>query len=458
MNRKAIQHLYWRAGFGLTPYQLNTLSNKDKKSIVDELFIESNSISPLQINTSELDYFTPETFLRNKNKRRDFVLKNVEKLKEFNYAWIHRLMQPKELLRERMTLFWANHFACHDKNIYHIQKFNNTLREHALGDFRDFVKAVSKEAAMIKYLNSKQNKKLKPNENFARELMELFTLGVGNYSEEDIKESARAFTGYSHDFYGNFIIRKRQHDYGFKSFFGKMGRYDGDDIIDIILDEKQCAKFICEKIYKYFVNDHLNENHIQEMANVFYKNYNIEALMRFVFNSDWFYNEDHIGTKIKSPIDFLVGINNVVPIQFEDEKDVLKIQKLLGQILLHPPNVAGWKGGKNWIDSNTILLRLKLPSVLLNNAYISTKKEGDFNDRFKREFIKKSKDNLPFKLIANWTVFNTHYNNYSFTEMTENLLSAPINNGTKRFLNDLIQDSKKEYCVQLMSLPEYQMC
>lgn len=128
------------------------------------------------------------------------------------------MLNPKELLRERMTLFWANHFVCKDSNIKYVQRYNNTLRTHALGNFRDFVKAVSKEAAMLNYLNGKQNRKQKPNENFARELMELFTLGEGQYSETDIKESARAFTGYNHDFEGNFKFRPFQHDNGIKSF------------------------------------------------------------------------------------------------------------------------------------------------------------------------------------------------------------------------------------------------
>ena len=458
MTLKHQQHLYWRAGFGISPNQLNILSKKDKEEIVSDLFSASKSVTPLKVNISELKNISPKAILKNEALRKKAVDKSIEKLKELNIAWIERLANPKELLREKMTLFWANHFACEDKNIFHVQQYNNTLREHALGDFRTFVKAVSKEAAMIKYLNNKQNKKQSPNENFARELMELFTLGNGHYSEQDIKESARAFTGYNHNFGGDFQFRKLQHDYESKTFFGKAGRFDGDDIIDIILEQKQCAQFICEKLYRYFVNDSINKNHINQMVSVFYPNYSIETLMRFIFTSDWFYNEENIGVKIKSPIEFLMGMNNVVPMEFKNSKDLFVLQKLLGQLLLKPPNVAGWKGGKKWIDSNTILLRLKLPSVLLNNAHISLKEKGDFNDAFMALIKRHAKGNTPFKIESNWEFFNNEFQNISVDELQDHLLMCQLNKGTASFLEDLSKSSKQDYCIQLMSLPEYQMC
>jgi len=214
--------------------------------------------------------------------------------------------------------------------------FNNILRENALGNFGDFVKEVSKSASMIKYLNAKQNKKQRPNENFARELMELFTLGVGNYSENDIKESAKAFTGWNHKLNGDFILKTKQHDFGEKEFFGETGKFDGEDIINIILQQKQCSTFICEKIYSYFVSTDINAAHINEMVDVFYPNYDISKLMHHLFMSKWFYNDEFIGTKIKSPIELIVGINNTVPIKFKKDKQLVYLQKILGQQLLNP--------------------------------------------------------------------------------------------------------------------------
>lgn len=458
MKLKDINHLYWRAAFGASPYFLQKCTTRTKSQVVDGLFQKALDNRPLFVDTSDLDHYTVNDLLDNSQRRRQFFQKSRELIMELNITWINRLIESPGALRERMTLFWANHFVCKDNNIYHVLNYHNTLRTHALGNFGDFVKAISKEAAMLKYLNNKQNRKQKPNENFARELMELFTLGEGNYTEQDIKESARAFTGYSHNFEGKFVLRRFHHDYGYKSFLGSRGRYSGDDIIDIILQEKQCAKFLCSKIYKYFVNPKLNRAHVNQMAEVFYKDYDIEKLMRFVFSSEWFYKPENKGSKIKSPIDLLVGLAQTVPIKFEESKDLLKIQRVLGQTLLNPPNVAGWKGDKAWIDANTIMIRLKLPSLLLNNAIISLNEYGDFNDRFRARFYKRVKNKLPFKTTPVWESFMSSYNAIQTEALPNLLIQGDINKGTAAYLRSLNKNSKRDFCVQLMSLPEYQMC
>lgn len=459
MKSNYIQHLYWRVGFGILPNELEKLSKKNKKKVVANIIETSKKVSPLKLDTTELDELLNDTYEKTKVNIKKFQKLSREKTKELNVAWVDRLTNSNEILREKMTLFWANHFVCEDNNYVYTQNFHNTLREHALGNFKDFVKAVSKEAAMTKYLNTKQNKKQKPNENFARELMELFTLGVGNYTENDIKESAKAFTGYGHNLKGEFVFKKRAHDETNKTFFGKTGNFDGDAIVDLILEKKECAKFICTKIYSYFVNDTINENHVKELANIFYKDYNIENLMRHIMLSNWFYDDENIGTKIKSPIELLVGLKTVVPVEFKQNKQLLAIQKLLGQILLNPPNVAGWKGGRSWIDSNTITLRLKLPSLILNNAYISKAEIGETDQyiaikkqAFKKNFGKR------FKTEANWDAFNRHFNSVEITDLENHVLSCAISENASAYLKSLNKVSKQEYCIQLMSLPEYQMC
>ena len=458
MTQREIQHLYWRAGFGISPKQLQQLTRTSKTEIVNELFENSARTTPLKIDVSEFENIDFKSLQKNKKALKRFTKLVQEKLVDLNEAWILRLNTPNELLRERMTLFWANHFVCRDNNVLFAQHYNNTLRGNALGNFRTLTKAVSLEAAMIKYLNLKQNRKQSPNENFARELMELFTLGKGNYSEQDIKESARAFTGYNHDFSGAFKYRKFQHDYDEKTFFNKTGNFSGDDIIDIILLEKQCAHFICEKIYRYFVNTNIQKKHIEEMVAVFYPTYEIETLMRFIFMSDWFYNDVNIGTKIKSPIELIVGLHKDVPVKFKDQKHSIALQKMLGQVLLIPPNVAGWKGGKQWIDSNTILIRLRLASILLNSAHISIKEIGEFNDRL-NQFIKhKKQQQLPFKVEHDWKHFETAYQRISIKDLQNFILMAKPSSETQSFLNKLGKSSKQEHCIQLMSLPEYQMC
>ncbi len=457
MKSKHILHLYNRIGFGITPKNIEALKLKSKVSVINTLFETSKETTPLLVDTSFLNGFKKND-LKSKKKRKALMKISRKKIKELNVTWIERLANPKELLREKMTLFWANHFVCKDNNIVYLQHYNNTLRENSLGNFESFVKTISKEAAMLKYLNNKQNLKASPNENFARELMELFTLGQGNYTERDIKESARAFTGYTHSFSGDFKIRRKHHDTGKKTFLNETGNFNGDHIITIILKQRKCAEFICNKIYKYFVNDIINSKHIEEMTSVFYPSYNIEELMRHIFMSEWFYDDVNIGTKIKSPIELLVGLQTVVPHSLLKDKQLILLQKLLGQTLLNPPNVAGWQGGKTWIDSNTIVTRLRLPSVLLNNAQIVYSEKGDFKDTNTNLKEKKLQKKAFIKTNVRWSTFEYNYKSLTLDELTSAIIVSPINNGTKGLLKNYTHLSKKDFCVQLVSLPEYQLC
>lgn len=458
MKAKHIRHLYWRTGFGINPNALEKLSGKSRNEIVAQLFEESVNFTPLKIDTTTLESAFLNRDKADKTAKQKLIKANNQKQLELNTAWVDRLMSSKEVLREKMTLFWANLFVCRDNNTIYIQQYNNTLRQHALGNFGDFAKAISKEAAMMRYLNTKQNRKSIPNENFARELMELFTLGTGNYSETDIKEAARAFTGYNHNLEGEFILRKKQHDYEMKTFLSKTGNFDGDQIIDVILKQKECAIFICQKIYRNFVNDNVDNNHVDQMVAMFYPKYNIKKLMEFIFNSDWFYEDKNIGCLVKSPIELMVGIYKVVPYEFDNDKSSYYIQKLLNQVLLRPPNVAGWKGGKTWIDSNTILIRLKLPSVLLNNAIIALEEKGEFEDSYQKYYANMNKRKKAVRTTVDWNHFETDFKKISTTELKDFLLLSPLNKGTEVLFKQLVMDNKQEICVQLMSLPEYQLC
>lgn len=463
MKQSHLQHLYWRAGFGMGYDEIKNHKKKSTKKVVKALFKDSKNVTPLEVDLSELQVLREKDYRQlvkdlGPDKRRELQQLSRKKTVELNTAWIERLATDQEILREKMTLFWANVFVCKDNNIYDIQHYNNVLRKNALGNFGAFTKAIAHEASMIKYLNNRQNKKGKPNENFARELMELFTLGAGNYTEKDIKESARAFTGWNTNKRGEFVFKKKNHDFGKKTFFGKTGNFDGNDIIDIILEQEQCARFICDKVYKYFVNPTVNKEHLKEMTAVFFKDYNIENLMLYVFSSDWFYAEENIGVKIKSPIELLVGINRVVPVSFQKRKQQMYFQKMMGQILLNPVNVAGWKGNTNWIDSNTLMFRLKLPSVILNNAMISLEEKGDIEADFKDFYKKKKRGKNYFKTTVSWDVFEKQYKNVSPEELRETLILSTINLKTKEIIDDLKIKSNKEYCVQLMSIPEYQLC
>ncbi|WP_397444524.1 DUF1800 family protein [Polaribacter sp. R77954] len=463
MKQKHIQHLYWRASFGIHIAALKNLENKTKKENISILFKDSKQSTPLTLDFGELLQYKNKSY---KELRQEFTEVELQKLRnklrkkvrELNHAWIGRLQSPNAMLREKMTLFWANVFVCRDNHIFFIQKYNNTLRKHALGNFREFVKAIAKEPSMSKYLNNNQNLKAKPNENFARELMELFTLGIGNYTENDIKESARAFTGWSFKKNGEFFLRKNRHDFGEKTFLGKTGNFDGDDIINIILEQKQCARFICTKIYKYFINPNIDKKRLEEITNVFYKDYDISKVMQYIFTSKWFYDDENIGVKIKSPIELLVGLNNVIPLTFNKPQQLNYLQKMMGQVLLYPENVAGWKGGKSWIDSNTLMFRMKLPSLVLNNAVINLEEKGDFEDTFEKYYKNAKKFNKFIKTTKDWDSFEKNYGKVNAAELTSLLIASPLDKDTNNYLQNLKVKSNRNLCVQLMSIPEYQLC
>jgi hypothetical protein len=180
--------------------------------------------------------------------------------------------------------------------------------------------------------------------------------------------------------------------------------------------------------------------------------------MRYIFNSDWFYESKNIGTKIKSPIELLIGIKKIVPFSFHKPKQVYYLQKMMGQILLNPVNVSGWKGNTNWIDSNTLMFRLKLASVLLNNAIINLDEKGDIEGTFDAYYSRTKNRKQYIKANINWNAFNNEYLNCNTEQLKEILISSPIDPDTDALLANLDIENNKDYCIQLMSIPEYQLC
>ena len=303
-NSRQIKHLYARAGFGLRFEDMRSLANTSIKKAVKKLFEDSADFELINAVDENLDLRRKPAMQSDEEKR---ALQQERNLQErlLNDGWLAKLSQANAQLREKMTLFWHNHFACNIGNAQYAQQLNNIERANALGNFKTLLLQVSQSPAMLQFLNNQQNQKGHPNENFARELMELFTLGRGNYTEQDIKESARSFTGWA--FNGNtgmFAFNPRTHDDGEKTFFGKTGNFKGEDILDIITANPQTATYVCTKLYRYFVNDVPDSAHIGQMANVFYKaNYEIKPLLEFMFLADWFYNEKNMGNLVKSPVE-----------------------------------------------------------------------------------------------------------------------------------------------------------
>lgn len=281
--------------------------------------------------------------------------------------WIERMLHSPRPLEEKMTLFWHGHFATSAQKVRSTEAnydLHDIFRRSATGNFKELTLAVAKSPVMLRYLDNQQNVKEHPNENWARELMELFTLGIGNYTEDDIKESARAFTGWQYNARG-YVFNEKKHDFGEKTFLGKTGKFGGNDIIDIIFEQNATAEFLSEKLYLYFVNDQPNDAVVSAMAKQLREyDYHVEPVLRKLFASEHFYSKSNMGSQIKSPAQFVVQLAHDLNMQYPPYRSMAQATAQLGQNLFHPPNVKGWDGGRAWINANTLLTRYNLPVTL----------------------------------------------------------------------------------------------
>jgi uncharacterized protein (DUF1800 family) len=283
-------------------------------------------------------------------------------MQEIKSWWFEMMINPRFSFREKMTLFWHNHFVSEYKVVkspYLMFNQNMLYRKNALGNFDELLHKSSHDLSMLIYLDNNSNKKFHPNENYARELLELFTLGEGNYSEDDIKEVARAFTGYRvNKRKATFKIAKKHHDNGVKTFLNEKGNFNGSSIIDIILKQKQTSIFITTKLYKEFISENLDKEEVEKFAKTFRNsNYDISVLMRSILLSNSFW--ENKSNMIKSPVELIVSLikNTGVKLKPKEYRFLLKYAKDLGQDLFNPPNVKGWVSGKAWIDTTSLVTR-----------------------------------------------------------------------------------------------------
>jgi uncharacterized protein (DUF1800 family) len=487
-NQLKNQHLLWRTGFGPSIAILEHLERTSRKSLFKSIIKASlQSPAPIDVADNALkNMIMMPTAEDAKMQKRDLSAEEKKQLrkqseqdiKNLNIAWLNEMVHSEAQLREKMSLFWHGHFASRNENIFYQQLLLDILRTNALGNFGDLLRKVSKSAAMINFLNNNQNRKNHPNENFAREVMELFTMGRGNYTEQDVKEAARAFTGWGADLQGEFAFRKNQHDDGEKTFLGRTGNFDGDDVLNMLLQQKQTALFIVKKIWRFFVNDQLDENKIAKLADSFYRNnYDIAQLMEEIFTSQWFYDEKNIAAKIKSPVELIVGIRRILPMKIENEESQLLMQRLLGQLLFFPPNVAGWPGGTNWIDSSTLMFRLKIPQIIYTSDEIHLQPKDDddqmmgmrdTNDmqRKYRQLAKAKAGKQIMDVTIDWNGYigyfkKTERENLTATiEQTILLIQPAVTDITlQKYTNTESRENFiKTTTIQLMSTPEYQLC
>ncbi|HEX6333226.1 MAG TPA: DUF1800 domain-containing protein, partial [Flavisolibacter sp.] len=403
------------------------------------------------------------------DERKNIQKKNRESIRTLNLLWLDEMADSRAQLREKVAFFWHGHFAARNLNIFYQQGLLDTIRTHALGSFRDLLHSVSKSAAMLNFLNANQNRKDHPNENFAREVMELFTMGRGNYTELDIKEAARAFTGWGANMRGEFVFRKFQHDYGVKNVLGKRGNFEGEDVLDLLLEQKQTAHFITQKIYRFFVNENImDQKQVNWLADRFYRSdYDIGKLMDDIFTSDWFYQERNIGSRIKSPVELITGMRRMLPMEIENKESLLVIQRLLGQILFYPPNVAGWPGGKSWIDSSSLMARMRLPMLLSDQDEMNIRPKADDDQMMGTEdAMRGGRQGRPIPADIRWKEYMKAYDDVKrpliVQRIQENLLLASYSLPEAVFVKHADSADReafiKSVTIRMMSTPEYQMC
>jgi uncharacterized protein (DUF1800 family) len=480
-NRLKNQHLLWRAGFGPMAENAAAMDTIPQKNLW-ELLLKTSAKKPAKLNVaqnlfdglykgvkdvSEMQQKEVNAANRGKMIREQ----SREDLKNLNILWLDEMINSEAQLREKMSLFWHGHFACRVINSYFQQELLQVIRENALGNFKDLLRAVSKSASMLNFLNNQQNRKKKPNENFAREVMELFTVGRGNYTETDVKEAARAFTGWGVNLKGEFEFRINQHDTDIKTVLGKTGNWDGDDVLDILLAQKQTATFICKKMYVYFVNEKVDDTKVEWLSSRFYNNsYDIKKLMKDIFTSDWFYQEKNIGTKIKSPVELLAGIRRLLPMEMQNDQAQLLFQRTLGQVLFYPPNVAGWPGGKNWIDSSALMIRLRIPQILTANEVINIKAKDDDDVMMGQMMEAKAKKMNQIakdgSAEVDWGMVMKVYEKVPREKLLQKITDTILQTKNKinssvleKYINAQNRENYiKSATVNLMSTPEYQLC
>lgn len=479
-NRIQNQHLLWRAAFGpmaenaaeldhIQPKQLWQQLSKASSKVPVSLEVANNLVDGLSQGIKELMDLEKLT----KEQKKAMRQQSVEDLKNLNLKWYAEMVNSEAQLREKMSLFWHGHFACRVINSFFQQELLKVIRFHALGNFGDLLRQVSKSPSMLQFLNNQQNRKQRPNENFAREVMELFTMGRGHYSETDIKEAARAFTGWGFNIQGEFVFRKNVHDEGQKTVLGKTGNFDGDNIIDMLLEQRQTARYITQKLYRFLVNEIPDDARIEWLANRFYQSgYEIKPLLDDIFLSDWMYEEKNIGNKIKSPIELMVGIQRLLPLVLDNEMSVILYQRALGQMLFYPPNVAGWPGGKTWIDSSTLMLRLRLPQIIAENELLGIQTKGD--DDVMMGQMKEASNNQQPKTKSKrdptatiqWDLVLPIFDKVPKEKLYEKVASVLLQTKSqlnaasvkKYFDNDSREAYIRSVIFQLMSTPEYQLC
>ena len=358
------RHLLDRTGFGATNVEIERLVGISREQAAKIVLAgaRSSALTPPPPWTAAPGPLRYPRAGASDADRKTFRREQVREGLELRGWWIGEMLATPSQLTERMTLFWHNHFVSSQQKVRLAElmyRQNVTLRANALGNFGTMLHAIARDPAMIVYLDSARNRSGAPNENFARELMELFTLGEGHYGESDVKEAARAFTGWSLDRdSGEFRFRPLLHDYGSKTVLGKTGRFDGDDVVDILLARPETAEFVVRKLWREFVSPDPDPAEVSRIAARFRDSkYDIRTALYALLTSDAFYAPERRGALIKSPVDLVVGTLHQFDLRPGNTIPFAVAVAGMGQNLFSPPNVKGWPGQEAWINASTLLAR-----------------------------------------------------------------------------------------------------
>jgi uncharacterized protein (DUF1800 family) len=401
------RHLLNRTGFSATPTEIDAYAGLTREQAADRLLAGAGRPAATPPPAWAAGFESPRRFRGMSAEERKLAVREIfQKAFELQSWWFTEMLTTASPLNERMTLFWHNHFVSSVRKVRSPQlmyRQNVLLRQHAFGNFGEMLRAVARDPAMVVYLDSASNRKGQPNENFAREVMELFTLGEGNYSEHDIKEAARAFTGWSISIdTGEFMFRRLLHDDGTKTVLGRTGNLDGDDVLELLLAQPQTAEFIVAKLWREFISLQPDPAEVRRIARLFRNSgYDIRIALRALLVSDAFYARHNRAALIKSPLDIVIGTLRQFQFTTGDVMPFVVTTNQLGQALFAPPNVKGWAGGEAWINSTTLLarktflerlfrteeLRPTLAAVMSGGNPMATAQQQENRERFIRALM-----------------------------------------------------------------------
>jgi len=386
-------HLLRRAGFGGTPAEVAELHAMGREAAVDHLLDWSApdpDVPRLRVTVTSrptrAEYRARSTREERQALRREYRRRDRRQFLFMREWWMHAMIRTDHPLREKLVLFWHGHFTSSYRDVrnsYHLWIQNTLFRREAAGSFRTLLHEISRDPAMLEYLDNNRNRRGRPNENYAREVMELFTLGVGHYTEHDIREAARALTGWT--FRGNtFFFDRRAHDPGEKTILGRTGRFDGGQFLDLLLEQPAASRHVARRLFTYFAHPDPPGDVVEELAQELRdRDWELAPVLRRLFLHPAFYSRRAMGTRVKSPVELVVGLFRQLGLSPEAHYGLPLHAARLGQALFEPPNVKGWPGGRDWITTSHLLNRYNVCGALvgLPRDALRSIREGGRNAR-----------------------------------------------------------------------------